>query len=181
MKRHANPLQAATPSVLLIGPDTSERSALQAILQAAECRTFICARCRDANDLMQFASVVICEQSLSDGSWRDVLRTAQMHAWPPPLIVTSRLADSELWAEVLNLGGYDVLAQPFRAQEVMWSVKNAHRRYIGRQGVSPGHVPTSKQTPLMATTDSVSESRQQCAFSGRGSVPTSAVAFARKS
>ncbi len=36
----------------------------------------------------------------------------------PNLIVTSRLADEGLWAEVLNLGGYDVLAQPFDAEEV---------------------------------------------------------------
>ena len=34
------------------------------------------------------------------------------------LIVTSRLADASLWAEVLNLGGYDLLAKPFNRQEV---------------------------------------------------------------
>jgi FixJ family two-component response regulator len=32
--------------------------------------------------------------------------------------VTSRLADEYLWAEVLNLGGYDVLAKPLDKQEV---------------------------------------------------------------
>ena len=44
---------------------------------------------------------------------------------PPKLIVTCRLADERLWAEVLNLGGFDVLAQPFYAREVVRSVNSA--------------------------------------------------------
>jgi len=181
MKKRATPPLTAPPSVLLVGPETSERSALQAILQTAECRTFVCARCRDAIDLMQFASVVICEQSLPDGSWRDLLRTVQVQTGPPALIVTSRLADSELWAEVLNLGGYGVLAQPFRAQEVMWSVRNAHGRYAGRRGTSPGRSATREPTPLPAAHISMGENSQRCAFSGRGSAPPSAVVCSRKS
>ena len=38
---------------------------------------------------------------------------------PPMFIVTSRLADDALWAEVLNVGGYDLLLKPFRAEEVI--------------------------------------------------------------
>jgi DNA-binding response OmpR family regulator len=34
-------------------------------------------------------------------------------------IVTSRLADDALSAEVLNVGGYDLLLKPFRAEEVI--------------------------------------------------------------
>jgi DNA-binding response OmpR family regulator len=37
----------------------------------------------------------------------------------PLLIVTSRLADEQLWAEALNLGAYDVLAKPFDTEEVI--------------------------------------------------------------
>jgi DNA-binding response OmpR family regulator len=129
MRRHASSLAAAPPSVLLIGPESGGRSVLQSILQKAGCRTFVCARCRDGIDLIRFASVVICEHSLPDGSWPDILRTAQALPRSPALIVTSRLADDKLWAEVLNLGGQDVLAQPFRAEEVMWIVRSAHRRY----------------------------------------------------
>ena len=115
--------------MLLVAPETDERFALQAILQSAECRMFICGRCRDAFDLIQFASVVICEDSLPDGSWREVLRTLQTLGRSPALIVTSRLADNRLWVEVLNLGGHDVLAHPLRAQEVMMAVRSAHRQW----------------------------------------------------
>ena len=37
---------------------------------------------------------------------------------PPRFVVSSRLADDHVWAEVLNLGGYDVLCTPFEAREV---------------------------------------------------------------
>jgi len=39
--------------------------------------------------------------------------------------VADRLADDALWAGVLNLGGYDVLAKPFNAKEVLHAVTAA--------------------------------------------------------
>jgi len=45
--------------------------------------------------------------------------------FPPKLIVTWRLADERLWAEVLNLGGFDVLGQPLYAREVLHSINSA--------------------------------------------------------
>jgi DNA-binding response OmpR family regulator len=47
---------------------------------------------------------------------------------PPPLIVSSCVADDRLWAEVLNLGGYDLLTKPFLAAEVSRVVRMAARR-----------------------------------------------------
>ncbi|MCL5744434.1 MAG: hypothetical protein M1541_11000 [Acidobacteria bacterium] len=40
-------------------------------------------------------------------------------------IVTSRLADDALWAEVLNVDGYDLLLKPFRGEEVVRMVNAA--------------------------------------------------------
>jgi DNA-binding response OmpR family regulator len=48
---------------------------------------------------------------------------------PPQLIVTSRTADESLWAEVLNVGGYDVMAQPFEQYEVERVIASAHRHF----------------------------------------------------
>jgi DNA-binding response OmpR family regulator len=45
------------------------------------------------------------------------------------LIVTSRTADEHLWAEVLNIGGYDVLPQPFNRDEVERVVAAARRHF----------------------------------------------------
>ena len=63
--------------------------------------------------------VVLCEQTMADGKWQDFLACECVRDGSTRLIVTSRLADAALWAEVLNLGGYDVLAQPFDEHEVI--------------------------------------------------------------
>jgi len=63
--------------------------------------------------------VITCEANLADGSWQDLLEYASVQTGSTLLIVTSRLADAALWAEVLNLGGYDVLPQPFDERGLM--------------------------------------------------------------
>lgn len=70
--------------------------------------------------------LVITDRNLPDGDWRR-LREA-FKPFSQPLIVTSRLADDYLWAEVLNEGGYDVLAQPFDREEVTRVISAATRR-----------------------------------------------------
>ena len=70
-------------------------------------------------------SIVMCEHDLSPGSWKELLDFAERLPSPPPVIVTSRVADERMWAEVLNLGGYDVLARPFNSEEVIRTVTSA--------------------------------------------------------
>jgi DNA-binding response OmpR family regulator len=72
--------------------------------------------------------VVISDREFPGGAWRDVLDTARRLHGGVPLVVTSRLADEYLWAEVLNEGGYDVLAQPFDPEEVVRVLSAATRR-----------------------------------------------------
>ena len=62
--------------------------------------------------------VIFSECSLADGTWKDIMNRVAVIAASPPLIVTSRLADAYLWSEVLNLGGFDVLAKPLNENEV---------------------------------------------------------------
>ena len=63
--------------------------------------------------------ILICEEKLLHGTWKDALACISLLPAPPFLIVTSRLADESLWAEALNLGAYDVLAKPFDKTEVI--------------------------------------------------------------
>jgi DNA-binding response OmpR family regulator len=51
--------------------------------------------------------------------WQELLEQAESPPDPPCLILTFRLGDDRLWAEALNLGAYDVLAQPFDGEEVV--------------------------------------------------------------
>jgi FixJ family two-component response regulator len=69
------------------------------------------------------------------GRGEELLDFAEGLPVPPPVIVTSRVADERMWAEVLNLGGYDVLAKPLNSEEVIRTVTSAwslwqHRRQV---------------------------------------------------
>ena len=89
--------------------------------------------------------LVVCDTKIDgQGSWRDLLRGQDAHP-RFALVVVSRLADKALWAEVLNLGGSDVLGKPFAAEEV--------KRVLGleSQGVSEGRgVVARKSVPRPA-------------------------------
>jgi DNA-binding response OmpR family regulator len=73
--------------------------------------------------------VVITEKELPDWNWKGVLVDLRRLESPPQLIVTSRDADERLWAEALNVGAYDVLAQPFNRDEVERVIASARRHF----------------------------------------------------
>ena len=68
---------------------------------------------------------ILTEAQLPDGRWTDVLELTHELGVFPAVIVTERLADDRFWAEVLNLGAYDLLAQPFDTGEVRRILSNA--------------------------------------------------------
>ena len=51
------------------------------------------------------------------GSWRDVLEMQDAQPSLAPIVVC-RHTNEALWADVLNLGGFDLLEKPFVAEEV---------------------------------------------------------------
>jgi DNA-binding NtrC family response regulator len=77
--------------------------------------------------------VVLCEPELPDGTWRELLNSMARLTAPPNLVVSSRLADHRLWAEVLNLGGFDVLMTPFETEEVLRVTFAARRDWRSRK------------------------------------------------
>ena len=85
--------------------------------------------------------VVLCDRSLPDGDWRDLLNALSTLENSPQMIVTAHDADDHLWAEVLNLGAYDVLAKPFNATEVYRTVSNAWRQCVKSRRVKLSGVP----------------------------------------
>ena len=71
-------------------------------------------------------NIVVCEAQVGEsGNWRELLEEAQ--AAQSLLLVVSRHADERLWAEVLNLGGFDVLALPFERDELRRALSSALR------------------------------------------------------
>jgi len=72
---------------------------------------------------------VLTEAALSDGKWLDVLHLVREHPREIAVIVTDPHADTRLWAEVLNMGAFDLLAQPYHEPEVRRILYNACSRF----------------------------------------------------
>jgi DNA-binding NtrC family response regulator len=72
--------------------------------------------------------VLLTESTLPDGQWLDVLHLARETPGEVEVIVTDAQADARLWSEALNLGAYDLLAQPFYEPEVRRILYNACSR-----------------------------------------------------
>jgi len=92
---------------------------------------YVASGAEEATNILRQTSVpvILCESELPDGNWKGLLSALTGMQNPPLMIVTSRLADEYLWAEVLNLGGYDVLAKPFNSIEVIQVMSMACRRW----------------------------------------------------
>ena len=133
MQTRTNPII----SVLAILPSPQDRTSLQEIFSHSKWNLRMAEALYPARTLIDElgAGVVISDTRLPDGCWQDVLLETQCRPVAPVLIVVSRLADESLWAEVRNLGGYDVLATPLEPREVIRSVSLAWRHWQDRLAV----------------------------------------------
>ncbi|MGA2434037.1 MAG: hypothetical protein ABSG25_01990 [Bryobacteraceae bacterium] len=82
---------------------------------------------------------VLTEARLPDGNWTDVLKFAGALRFAPAVLVTDRNADDSFWAEILNLGAYDLLAQPFDSSEVQRILVNACEQLRAKPVMSTPH------------------------------------------
>jgi response regulator RpfG family c-di-GMP phosphodiesterase len=114
------------PLLLVTAEDQNERS-LRALLDGTPRALYRASNCDEALLLLDCLnpSVVLVEADSSTGGWKRLLNRMSKLQHSPELIVFSCFADNGLWAEVLNRGGYDVLAVPFDAAEVWRSISLA--------------------------------------------------------
>jgi len=108
--------------ILAAFPFGEDRISLASILRRTNWKLRLIRTFHQARTTLRTVSVgaVISDAQLFDGySWKDLLHEIQEIMNPPPLIVADRLADERLWAEVLNLGAYDLLTKPFDGTEVL--------------------------------------------------------------
>ncbi|MGA2114025.1 MAG: response regulator [Bryobacteraceae bacterium] len=128
------PRTNAKLTVLSVSPQDEDHMCLQAIVSHS---TWMLLTARDLESTVTMLrhheiAVVVCERNLSPGRWIDVLDHIDALPRSPSLIVTSETADDRLWAEVLNLGAWGVLAKPFDRTEVIRSVKSGWQLWHDR-------------------------------------------------
>jgi DNA-binding response OmpR family regulator len=108
--------------VLAITASEPDRIRLQRILEDAGWRVF-CAKDLKELDRAPSTAIVLYDRDLPGIDWRDAIRRlAARHAC---IILASFVVDDYLWEEVIRCGGYDVLAKPFREEEVTHTVRFA--------------------------------------------------------
>ena len=129
-----------TVAVLGISPFAADHANLLSIFSHSKWKLHASRTCAEGIAFLRQnrTPVVICERDLPDGSWKDIMEETSHAANPPAVIVSSRLADDHLWNEVLNSGGFNVLAKPFDQSEVFRDVSQAwlawkHRAALIRQ------------------------------------------------
>lgn len=115
-------------TLLAVSPDQDNRQSLESILDADGWTIKGATSIREATRLMKDnPSLIVCDRDLPDGTWKDLYREADRLENPPAVVVVSRNADQCFWAEVLNVGAYDVLLEPFDRSEVKRMVTMAVR------------------------------------------------------
>jgi two-component system response regulator PilR (NtrC family) len=114
-------------AVLFVSPRIEDAVELAAMLACVPLELSHAAEVKQARErLLHFSyGAVLTEAKLPDGTWMDVLNAVTETAPYSALIVTKSTADDLFWAEVLNQGAYDLLAQPFDAGEVRRILSNA--------------------------------------------------------
>jgi phosphoserine phosphatase RsbU/P len=116
-------------TLLAVSTNQEDLCSLQNILDSDNWSVQHAESCHEAARLMNIRhpAVIACDLNLPDGNWRDLFNLTIALENPPPVVVVSHHADESLWAEVLSVGGYDLLAKPFEPNEVSRVVAMASR------------------------------------------------------
>jgi DNA-binding NtrC family response regulator len=106
------------------------------LLEGKNLQIYIASDFREAQEKLRAHSqydVLLSDDQLPDGSWRDMLQFLLESKTSCEMIVCSRCGDEQLWAEVLQCGAYDLLVEPFERQEVDRIIQSAiENQYMRR-------------------------------------------------
>lgn len=113
-------------SALVIAADERDRLFVTAALEASGWKLRFVRDAFEAGAALAAESipVVIMDGDAQVPSWRDLL--ARLSGTEPArIIIFFRQADERLWAEVFNLGAYDLLPKPLNLDELTWVARSA--------------------------------------------------------
>jgi DNA-binding NtrC family response regulator len=139
--------------VLAVSPNATEIAVLSRILSHSAWTLLTAASVTEAQDILRLnhVHVVLSERRLQDGDWKAILEVISGMEEPPQLVVMSRDGDERLWAEVLNMGAWDVLVKPFHPKEVYRTIHAAWQHGANRR-VSPALPPRRPAASVHDTT-----------------------------
>lgn len=113
----------------------SRRAGISRQLAALNANVLFVAHSADAETVIRGGDrfqVVLLPASLSDTDWWELWGALALQNPPPALLVYAREASFRLWSEVLDLGGYDVIVEPFSDEELQDAVLRAAKSFEKR-------------------------------------------------
>ena len=118
--------------VLIALADPASRRALSNLLSQHDAEPVFATTVREARAVLarEPVALVVCEDSLRDGSYRELLPVARAAKGDVPVVVTSRVDNPEEYLEAMKLGAFDYVAEPFSRAELDRIVHNALNRAL---------------------------------------------------
>jgi DNA-binding NtrC family response regulator len=118
--------------VLVALADPASRRALSNLLPQQEVEAVFASTMREVRAVLAHEPVamVVCEDALIDGNYRDLLPVAQFAHSDVPVVVASRTDNPEEYLEAMKLGAFDFVSAPFSRAELDRIVHNALHRAV---------------------------------------------------
>jgi DNA-binding NtrC family response regulator len=115
--------------VLVACTEMNNRNALIRMLEGMSVSVFSCSTLSQAKDVLssQKIELVFCDENLSDGSFRDLLRTNQIWIGKPHIVVIVDHSEWGEYMEALQLGVFEVIYAPLHPTDVELAVIRAMR------------------------------------------------------
>lgn len=112
-------------TVLAMTASRSDAALLRGILHSTGWELRIADDLEDAIGFLgaRAASIVLFDRDLPGADWRQAI--GKLASGRCRVILASFVADDYLWEEVIHCGGYDVIAKPFREDEVIHMIQFA--------------------------------------------------------
>ena len=123
--RQHSPREPASPAVVILATELSrDLEDLRHTLEEHELRIVEVTTYKEALSAVGTLgpTALFCDEKLP---WRDLLSYLAESCDRPRIIVVAAAPSESLCAEVVNLGGFDVVAKPFCAQDVEWLLATA--------------------------------------------------------
>ena len=152
------------PSVLLLSQNETNRANLRAAFRASGWNVRECeAISRLPNAIGDhWEGVVVADYGLPDGTWRNARLLVRALSPSSEIVVASCIADERMWAEVLNLGGFDLLPEPAEEAELLRIAESAWRECMRKLDSREGGTQTV-ECPLRMTLSQRTPPRQDYA------------------
>lgn len=118
--------------VLVALADPAGQKALTNLLPHHDAEPVFASTLREARAVLSSQSIalVVCEDYLIDGNYRDLLPVARAAQGDVPVVVASRVDNPEEYLEAMKLGAFDFVAAPFSRAELERIVHNALNRAL---------------------------------------------------